>query len=301
MRASASTCATRSRTRSRSCLPTPSCLLSISATDGRYGTTKTAKKFWARWREEEFDEAHFADQERPAPGARACAVVASRRSCAAYFEQLWRPSCATDQDRLLVSLLADGCSSSSGISSCSTEGRQDRRALPAGVRHQGADRAHQLKPAGRRSRGRRASGTPRVRARASRWCSLQGTPAGRSLKECRVVVVTDRRRSGKAALATSDRRRIRLSHRHQERMASGARSRPGAISPTASARVPSASSSRSSTSSTRLRSCPNAATTRANMIVLVDEGHRSQGGENHERMRRRCRMPPTSRSPAHRC
>ena len=35
-------------------------LLSISGTDGRYGTTKTPKKFWATWSEEEIEEAHFS-------------------------------------------------------------------------------------------------------------------------------------------------------------------------------------------------------------------------------------------------
>src|SRR5207253_1409604 len=35
-------------------------LLSLSGTDGRYATTKTPKKFWTGWREEEFDEAHYA-------------------------------------------------------------------------------------------------------------------------------------------------------------------------------------------------------------------------------------------------
>src|SRR3546814_2483610 len=31
-------------------------LLSIGMTDGRYGTTRTPRKFWAQWREEEFSE-----------------------------------------------------------------------------------------------------------------------------------------------------------------------------------------------------------------------------------------------------
>src|SRR5690606_10237400 len=34
-------------------------LLSIGMTDGRYGTTKTKRKFWAQWREEEYSEDHF--------------------------------------------------------------------------------------------------------------------------------------------------------------------------------------------------------------------------------------------------
>src|SRR3546814_10104281 len=34
-------------------------LLSIGMTDGRYGTTRTPRKFWAQWREEEFSEDPF--------------------------------------------------------------------------------------------------------------------------------------------------------------------------------------------------------------------------------------------------
>lgn len=34
-------------------------LISIGMTVGLYGTTRTPKKFWARWREEVLDEAHF--------------------------------------------------------------------------------------------------------------------------------------------------------------------------------------------------------------------------------------------------
>ena len=60
-------------------------LMSISQTDGRYGTTHTAAKFWARWREEEFDEAHFTALKNKAlkaipthPGTSALAEVLAK-------------------------------------------------------------------------------------------------------------------------------------------------------------------------------------------------------------------------------
>jgi type I restriction enzyme R subunit len=54
-------------------------LLSVSGTDGRYATTKTPRKFWARWREEELDEAYFSGiKNRPLPDAVKHAIFANR-------------------------------------------------------------------------------------------------------------------------------------------------------------------------------------------------------------------------------
>ncbi|MFN7883739.1 MAG: type I restriction endonuclease, partial [bacterium] len=83
-------------------------LLSISQTEGRYGTTHTAAKFWAKWREEEFDEAHMQSLKN-APlrtEVRAALFEGKPASLATYFDTLWSaPMQATEQDRLLVSLL----------------------------------------------------------------------------------------------------------------------------------------------------------------------------------------------------
>ena len=83
-------------------------LLSISQTEGRYGTTHTAAKFWAKWREEEFDEAHMQGLKNKAlkPDVRAALFDGKSAVLAAYFDTLWSaPMQATEQDRLLVSLL----------------------------------------------------------------------------------------------------------------------------------------------------------------------------------------------------
>ena len=83
-------------------------LLSISQTEGRYGTTYTAAKFWAKWREEEFDDAHMqAVKNAPLhPEVRAALFESKPSSLATYFDSLWSaPMQATEQDRLLVSLL----------------------------------------------------------------------------------------------------------------------------------------------------------------------------------------------------
>jgi type I restriction enzyme R subunit len=83
-------------------------LLAISQIDGRYGTTHTAAKFWARWREEEFDETHFSRvKNKPLPFATRAALFEGKPAkVRAYFEALWaQPMLPTDQDRLLTSLL----------------------------------------------------------------------------------------------------------------------------------------------------------------------------------------------------
>ncbi|WP_177421025.1 type I restriction endonuclease [endosymbiont of Lamellibrachia barhami] len=84
-------------------------LLSISNTDGRYGTSKTIRKFWARWREEEFAEAHFHQiKNMPLkPEAHAGLFADKPARVCSYFEQLWAgEELPTEQDRLLISLLA---------------------------------------------------------------------------------------------------------------------------------------------------------------------------------------------------
>ena len=83
-------------------------LMAISQTEGRYGTTATAAKFWARWREEEFDAAHLAAvKNAPLPAdVRRLLFEGKPAGLAAYFDALWSATMEpTDQDRLLASLL----------------------------------------------------------------------------------------------------------------------------------------------------------------------------------------------------
>lgn len=83
-------------------------LLSISQTEGRYGTTHTAAKFWAKWREEEFDDAHLQTVKNAPlkPEVRQALFEGKPAALGTYFDTLWRaPMQASEQDRLLVSLL----------------------------------------------------------------------------------------------------------------------------------------------------------------------------------------------------
>lgn len=83
-------------------------LLATGQTEARYGTTGTAVKLWARWREEQFDELHQAKVKNAPLSAEVHARLVEDRpaALAAYIHSLGAEAMApTDQDRLLVGLL----------------------------------------------------------------------------------------------------------------------------------------------------------------------------------------------------
>ncbi len=83
-------------------------LLAVSNTDGRYGTTKTPRKFWARWREELLTEELFQKIKNTALAPEIINQIFAGRSVKVrrHFERLWpKNQLPTDQDRLLISLL----------------------------------------------------------------------------------------------------------------------------------------------------------------------------------------------------
>ncbi len=84
-------------------------LLSVNGEDGRYATTKTPGRLWAKWREEEFDEEHFSRIKNASLSDETRAAIFANRlpEVREYFESLWsQKQLATDQDRLIVSLLS---------------------------------------------------------------------------------------------------------------------------------------------------------------------------------------------------
>ena len=266
-------------------------LLSISGTEGRYATTKTPKKFWTGWREEEFDEAHFTKTKNLPVSDQVRKEVFAHRppQFPKYFESLWSgQQLPTDQDRLLISLL----------------GKErllefirffilfDRKVGKVAARHQQAfgikaliGRINKRKPDGGREGGviwhTTGSGKSFTMVFLCKALLLHN-----SLKECRVVVVTDRidledqlsktflsggafgsaiatKKEGEKAKVSSGRDLAKRIGHGKER-----------IIFTIIAKFHTAS---------KLPECHNPS---ENMIVLVDEGHRSHGGEGHERMRK---------------
>jgi type I restriction enzyme R subunit len=266
-------------------------LLSINGTEGKYGTTKTPKKFWTGWKEEEFDEAHFTKIKNvPVSDTVKKAVFANRpEHLRSYFESLWAgKQLPTDQDRLLVSLLHP----ERLLEFIRFFILFDRKVGKIAARHQQAfgikkliARVNKRKPDGGREGGviwhTTGSGKSFTMVFLCKALLLHN-----SLKECRVLVVTDRidlegqlaktfvsggafgsaiatKKEGEKAKASSGRDLAKRISHGQDR-----------IMFTIMAKFHTAS---------KLPECYNPS---ENMIVLVDEGHRSHGGEGHERMRK---------------
>jgi type I restriction enzyme, R subunit len=266
-------------------------LLSISQTEGRYGTTHTAAKFWAKWREEEFDDARMQALKNAAlnPATRAALFDGKSAALAAYFDALWSaPMQATDQDRLLVSLLTPARL----LEFLRGYVLFDRKVGKIVARYQQffgiralLARISQLRPDGGREGGvvwhTTGSGKSFTMVFLTKALLLVD-----ALKECRVVVVTDRidlesqlsrnfmtgGAFGSSIATQKDGEKSRsLSGRDlAKRIGSGTER----ISFTLVHKFNTAS---------KLPECRNDS---PNLIVLVDEGHRSHGGETHERMKK---------------
>lgn len=269
-------------------------LLSISQTEGRYGTTHTAAKFWAKWREEEFDDAHLqAVKNAPLrPDVRAALFEGKPAALATYFDTLWSaPMHATEQDRLLVSLLTP----SRLLEFLRGYVLFDRKVGKIVARYQQffgiralLSRISQKKPDSQGG-GREGGVVWHTTGSGKSFTMVFLTKAlllVESLKECRIVVVTDRidletqlsrnfmtgGAFGSSIATQKDGERSRtLSGRDlAQRIGKGTE------------RITFTLVHKFNTAS-KLPECRNDS---ADMIVLVDEGHRSHGGETHERMKK---------------
>ncbi|MEQ1904896.1 MAG: HsdR family type I site-specific deoxyribonuclease [Pirellulaceae bacterium] len=266
-------------------------LVSISATDARYGTTKTPKKFWARWREEEFSDAHFQTIKNAplSPATKQTLLRGKSPAVQRHFAQLWTDvQFVTDQDRLLISLF--------------TKERMlefirffllfDRKAGKIAARYQQAfgikkliGRIAEFRPDGGREGGviwhTTGSGKSFTMVFLCKALLMHS-----DLAECRVVVVTDRLdlekqlartflSSGALGLVSG------LSKEENRAKAVTGKDLAKRIGQ-GNERVIFSIINKFGTAA-RLPECYNPS---ANIIVLVDEGHRSQSGENHERMKK---------------
>jgi type I restriction enzyme R subunit len=266
-------------------------LLSISQTEGRYGTTATAAKFWARWREEEFTAAHMASMKNAAlpADARQRLFEGKPKVLEAHFDALWsQPMAPTDQDRLLTSLLTP----LRLLELLRSYVLFDRKVGKIVARYQQffgiralLARIRQLRPDGGREGGviwhTTGSGKSFTMVFLTKALLLV-----ESLAECRVVVVTDRVDlegqlsrnfisggafgSAIASQKDGEKSRAMTGRDLAKRIGSGTER----ITFTLVHKFNSAS---------KLPECRNDS---ANLIVLVDEGHRSHGGETHERMKK---------------
>lgn len=265
-------------------------LLAISNTEGRYGTTMTPKKFWATWREEELNEALFHEvKNTPLSNAAKDAIFTDRPAkMRSYFESLWSQDVLpTDQDRLIISLLKKDRL----LEMIKYFIIFDKRVGKIVARYQQAfgiksmlERVKELDDKGSREGGviwhTTGSGKSFTMVFLSKALLLEP-----ELRDCRVIIVTDRvdlekqlsktflsggaYGSAVAAKKEGAKAKVRSGRDLAKRIGKG------------TDRIIFTIIDKFSTAS-KLSECYNPSD---KIIVLIDEGHRSTGGETFERMR----------------
>ncbi|WP_223479042.1 type I restriction endonuclease subunit R [Oricola indica] len=266
-------------------------LVSVSGTDGRYGTTKTPKKFWAKWSEEEFEETLFS-KVKNAPlsdMAKRALLVGKPKAVQHHFEKLWsKIQFVTDQDRLLISLL----SPERLLEFVRYFIIFDRKVGKVAARYQQAfgikaliDRISTTRPDGGREGGviwhTTGSGKSFTMVFLCKALLLR-----QELAQCRVLVVTDRidleKQLARTFLTGGAMGASNATKKDENRAkASTGRDLAKRIGK-GNERIIFSIINKFGTAS-KLPECYNPS---ENIIVLVDEGHRSQDGENHERMKK---------------
>lgn len=266
-------------------------LLAVSHTEGRYGTTGTAMKFWSRWREEQFSDAQLSEwKNRPLGDDVKVALLADKPpKLQRYFRQFWaKPLLPTDQDRLLAALLYP----QRLLEYLRLFVLFDRKAGKVVARYQQffgiralLERVNLRKPDGGREGGvvwhTTGSGKSFTMVFLTKALVLH-----ESTQACRVMVVTDRLdledqlarnfmnsgAFGSAVAAKKDGEKAKVGSGRElaKRVGQGTE------------RIIFTLIHKFATAS-KLTECYNPS---SDIIVLVDEGHRSHGGETHERMRK---------------
>lgn len=266
-------------------------LMSINGIDGRYATTKTEAKFWTGWVEEDLKEEQFdaIKNSKLSEERKAALFDHPDQGRRRYFESLWSGHVLpTGQDRLLISLLQPDRL----LEFVRYFILFDRKVGKIVARYAQAfgikrllERVSAVDPAGHRNGGvlwhTTGSGKSFTMVFLTKALLLH-----EELKRCRVVVVTDRidlekqlagnfltggafgskvatKKEGEKAKIRSGRDLARRIGQGGERIIFTIINKFGTAS--------------------KHPECHNPS---ADMIVLVDEGHRSHNRENHERMRR---------------
>lgn len=260
-------------------------LLSINGHEGQYATCGTPEKFWAKWKEEEIVEAEFARLKNKPLSPTQFEAIFKHRSAKVTDEYLTLIAggelVVTDQDRLLVSLLRhDRLLEMTRLYTLF-----DKKAGKIVARYQQVfgikalvERITTFDDNGARNggviwhtTGSGKSFTMVFLSKALIWI--------KELAKCRVVVVTDRvdlegqlartfasggalsDRDKKDAMATTGKRLAEQIGKGNERIIFSIINKFG--------------------TAVEMTECYNDS---SDMIVLVDEGHRSQNGENNIRM-----------------
>ncbi|RAJ97093.1 type I restriction endonuclease subunit R [Aliidiomarina maris] len=261
-------------------------LLSINGTDGRYGTVETPEKFWAAWTEEDINDTQMlALKNAKHTELQINQLLAHRHPRdLSWYQNLLAGGdlMLSGQDRLLISLL----SRDRLFDMVRYFTIFDKRIGKIVGRYQQVfgikrliERIQKRKKNGGREGGviwhTTGSGKSFTMVFLSKTLILH-----EELKQCRVIVVTDRvdlekqlsdtfasggeiasKKDRESAMATSGKRLAQQIGKGQERIVF--------------------TLIQKFNSATKLKDCYNPS---ADIIVLIDEGHRSQGGENSIRM-----------------
>ncbi|MHA7844730.1 type I restriction endonuclease subunit R [Serratia sp. D1N4] len=262
-------------------------LLSINGHNGRYGTCGTPTKFWATWREEDISDLEMLAIKNRKLTAQQIDSIFSHRpgTCLEWYQNLTIAGdlAITGQDQLLISLLLP----ERLLDMARFFTLFDKRAGKVIARYQQVfsikrllQRIETKNPDGSRNGGviwhTTGSGKSLTMVFLSKALILS-----ENLKQCRIVVVTDRvdlenqlsrtfistgelagKRDKADAIATSGKRLAEQIGKGTERILF--------------------SLIQKFNTATRLPECVN---TSPDIIVLIDEGHRSHGGESHQRMK----------------
>ncbi len=262
-------------------------LLSINGNEGRYGTCGTPAKFWAAWREEDIPDAEmYAIKNKRLKDEQLAGLFSHRPAKDLDWYQTLTAAgelAVTGQDQLLISLL----SPARLLEMTRYFTLFDKKAGKIVARYQQVfgikrliERINTRSSTGGREGGviwhTTGSGKSFTMVFLSKALILH-----ESLKQCRIVVVTDRvdlenqlsktfasggelagKKDKEAAMATSGKRLAEQIGKGTERIIF--------------------SLIQKFNTATKMPECVNSS---SDIIVLIDEGHRSQGGENHIRMK----------------
>lgn len=262
-------------------------LLSINGNEGRYGTCGTPAKFWAAWREEDISDAEMYTIKNKGLKDEQLAGLFSHRPAKDldWYQSLTAAGelAVTGQDQLLISLL----NPARLLEMTRYFTLFDKKAGKIVARYQQVfgikrliERINTRSVTGGREGGviwhTTGSGKSFTMVFLSKALILH-----ESLKQCRIVVVTDRvdletqlsktfasggelagKKDKEAAMATSGKRLAEQIGKGTERIIF--------------------SLIQKFNTATKMPECVNNS---SDIIVLIDEGHRSQGGENHIRMK----------------
>lgn len=266
-------------------------LIAVSSVEGRYGTTYTGKKHWSCWREEILDTTFFQETKNTTLDDPIKTNLFQDKPQAErlYFENKWSALVEpTEQDKLLISLLRHDRL----LEFVRYFILFDKKKVKIAARYQQVfgikrllERINQFNGKGARQGGvvwhTTGSGKSFTMVYLCKALLLADT-----LKDCRIIVVTDRRdleqqlshtflSGGALGESTSGKKRADIEAKAQSGKQLAKRIGQG------NERILFTLIDKFKTAA-KLPECYNAS---ANIIVLVDEGHRSHGGENHERMR----------------